>query len=142
MLFVGSVGTWCRLDVVDRDLKISESVQKVAAQVVLSPDGRWLGRVEPNWYRFELYDPEQLNEPVVLIETGAYPAGLDVDPVTGRICASNGPEIQFFAPRGGKQLQIPSPATSVRKILASPAGNRFLVWGESAVAVLDVEPKR
>jgi S1-C subfamily serine protease len=139
-LFVGCYATLARLELVDRDLKLGDSLKGAALHLTLSPDGRWLGRAEG--YRFALYDPAQMVEPVVLIDTGAYPAALDVDPVSGRICASNGPEIQFFAPRGGKQLQFPSPATTVRRILASPAGNRFLIWGESAVGILEVEPKR
>jgi len=118
------------------------------SQMSMSRDGQWLARpagggLAQGPYAIPLFRADELNEPALIIQTGAYPEAVDWDLTTGKIISQCSGEMLIFSPRGRIEQRLAQAGRGdVYQIAALPIGNRFILWTSDAIAIWDLETGR
>jgi len=114
----------------------------------LSPDGRWIAlpagdeNSGADGRRMPVFDSAQLGRAALTLSTGAHPCAIGFDPKTGRMYVPDYDKMNVFSPRGRLQRQARLGFMGLRKIIALPIGERYIVWARGRIAVCDLQPKR
>ena len=106
--------------------------RRLAYVAVLAGGGNYIEGMPHNNYATYVFGVQNLDKPVTVIESGAYPQALGFDAVARSIYAQNHEKslIVFSVGLKGKEYDVTERGGDVHKFVVHPAGKRLFVLSE------------